>query len=149
MESAFEFIKKNGGITTENNYPYKAKDERCDMLKAGPFNTTKKNKNIIGMQVTYSLYCVFCVSQMNAPVVTIDGHESVPVNDERALMKAVAHQPVSVAIDAGGSDLQFYSEVCLRLNEQHTLVLRKHVREKQKKKCSISEVFASYLVKLI
>ncbi|CBI16828.3 hypothetical protein VitviT2T_000582 [Vitis vinifera] len=80
MESAFEFIKKNGGITTENNYPYKAKDERCDMLK------------------------------MNAPVVTIDGHESVPVNDERALMKAVAHQPVSVAIDAGGSDLQFYSE---------------------------------------
>lgn len=48
---------------------------------------------------------------MNAPVVTIDGHESVPVNNERALMKAVAHQPVSVAIDAGGSDLQFYSEV--------------------------------------
>ena len=44
MESAFEFIKKNGGITTENNYPYKAKDERCDMLKAGPFNTTKKKK---------------------------------------------------------------------------------------------------------
>ena len=31
MESAFEFIKKNGGITTENNYPYKAKDERCYM----------------------------------------------------------------------------------------------------------------------
>lgn len=48
---------------------------------------------------------------MNAPVVTIDGYESVPVNNERALMKAVAHQPVSVAIDAGGSDLQFYSEV--------------------------------------
>ena len=48
---------------------------------------------------------------MNAPVVTIDGHEMVPANDENALMKAVANQPVSVAIDASGSDMQFYSEV--------------------------------------
>lgn len=49
--------------------------------------------------------------QMNAPVVSIDGHETVPANDEDALLKAVANQPVSVAIDAGGQDLQFYSEV--------------------------------------
>lgn len=40
----------------------------------------------------------------------IDSHENVPVNNEDALMKAVSNQPVSVAIDAGGSDLQFYSE---------------------------------------
>lgn len=44
-------------------------------------------------------------------MVNIDGHEMVPENDEDALMKAVANQPVSVAIDASGSDLQFYSEV--------------------------------------
>ena len=49
--------------------------------------------------------------QRNAPFVNIDGHENVPQNDEKALMKAVANQPVSVAIDAGGTDLQFYSEV--------------------------------------
>lgn len=49
--------------------------------------------------------------QMNAPVVKIDGHENVPENDEEALLKAVANQPVSVAIDAGGSDMQFYKEV--------------------------------------
>lgn len=48
---------------------------------------------------------------MNAPVVVIDGHENVPENNEEALMKAVANQPVSVAIDAGGSDFQFYKEV--------------------------------------
>lgn len=35
----------------------------------------------------------------------------MPLNDEDALMKAVANQPVSVAIDAGGSDFQFYSQV--------------------------------------
>lgn len=41
---------------------------------------------------------------------SIDGHENVPA-DEDSLLKAVANQPVAVAIDAGGSDFQFYSEV--------------------------------------
>ncbi|XP_059657794.1 vignain-like [Cornus florida] len=80
MENAYEFIKQNGGITAEKIYPYKARDGNCD------------------------------ASKMNSPVVMIDGHENVPINDENALMKAVANQPVSVAIDAGGSNLQFYSE---------------------------------------
>ena len=39
-------------------------------------------------------------------VVTIDGHEDVPADSEADLAKAVAHQPVSIAICA--SDLQFY-----------------------------------------
>ncbi|KVH95965.1 Cysteine peptidase, asparagine active site-containing protein [Cynara cardunculus var. scolymus] len=33
----------------------------------------------------------------------------VPANSESALLKAVSSQPVSVAIDASGSDFQFYS----------------------------------------
>ncbi|XP_061351273.1 vignain-like [Gastrolobium bilobum] len=80
MEYAFEFIKQNGGITTESSYPYTASDGSCDASKA------------------------------NDPAVLIDGHETVPANDEDALLKAVSNQPVSVAIDAGGSDFQFYSE---------------------------------------
>ncbi|KAL9235592.1 hypothetical protein vseg_010338 [Gypsophila vaccaria] len=80
MPVAFDFIKKNGGITTEELYPYTAQDGTCD------------------------------TSKMNAPKVSIDGHELVPENDEDALLKAAANQPVSVAIDAGGQDMQFYSE---------------------------------------
>lgn len=80
MDYAFEFITKHKGITTEANYPYRAQDGHCDANKA------------------------------NQPAVSIDGHEDVPHNNENALLKAVANQPVSVAIDAGGSDFQFYSE---------------------------------------
>ncbi|KAF8005878.1 hypothetical protein BT93_K0225 [Corymbia citriodora subsp. variegata] len=80
MDYAFEFIKQNGGITSESNYPYQASDGTCDVTKE------------------------------NSPVVSIDGHENVPANDEDALQKAVANQPVSVAIEASGEDLQFYSE---------------------------------------
>ncbi|KAL0424166.1 UNVERIFIED_CONTAM: Cysteine proteinase RD21A [Sesamum radiatum] len=47
-------------------------------------------------------------SRKNAKVVSIDGYEDVP-HDERALQKAVAHQPVSVAIEASGRALQLYS----------------------------------------
>ncbi|XP_042503151.1 vignain-like [Macadamia integrifolia] len=79
MDRAFEYIKKVGGITTEESYPYTATNTTC------------------------------AVSKVNAPLVTIDGHENVPPS-EISLMKAVANQPVSVAIDAGGAAFQFYSE---------------------------------------
>ncbi|PUZ46371.1 hypothetical protein GQ55_7G070100 [Panicum hallii var. hallii] len=40
---------------------------------------------------------------------TIKGYEDVPANNEAALMKAVANQPVSVAVDGGDMTFQFYS----------------------------------------
>lgn len=45
----------------------------------------------------------------------IDGYEDVPANDDNALMKAAAHQPVSVAIEAGGLEFQFYLKVGIQL----------------------------------
>ncbi|EYU37647.1 hypothetical protein ABFS82_02G037200 [Erythranthe guttata] len=78
MDYAFQFVIKNGGIDTEEDYPYKARDGTCDRQRK------------------------------NARVVSIDSYEDVPENDEQALMKAVASQPVSVAIEAGGRAFQLY-----------------------------------------
>ncbi|XP_057954866.1 ervatamin-B [Malania oleifera] len=80
MAKAFAFIQKNGGLTTEASYPYAGKDGTCNRGEAGK------------------------------PAVTISGYESVPKNDEKSLQAAVSHQPVSVAIDAGGYAFQLYSE---------------------------------------
>ncbi|XP_038971284.1 senescence-specific cysteine protease SAG39-like [Phoenix dactylifera] len=79
MDDAFKFIIKNGGLTTEANYPYEATDGTC--------NTGKSHSH----------------------AATIGGYEDVPANSEAALLKAVANQPVSVAIDAGGFAFQLYS----------------------------------------
>lgn len=79
MVYAFEFIVNNGGIDSEKHYPYKGRQGQCD--------TNKRNTHIV----------------------TIDGYEEIPSNDESALLKAVAQQPVSVAIEAGGRDFQLYA----------------------------------------
>jgi hypothetical protein len=78
LDIAFEFIVENGGIDAEEDYPYTGKEGRCDLAKKG------------------------------RKVVSIDGFEDVPAEDELSLKKAVAHQPVSVAIEAGGREFQLY-----------------------------------------
>lgn len=79
MDYAFEFIISNGGMDTESDYPYRGVDGACDPARK------------------------------NAKIVSIDGYEDVPAYNEEALKKAVSHQPVSVAIEAGGRALQLYS----------------------------------------
>ncbi|KAK9132250.1 hypothetical protein Scep_011778 [Stephania cephalantha] len=79
MDDAFHFIMSNKGLNTEINYPYMGVDGTCNAKKA------------------------------STHAAQLAGFEDVPANSEAALLKAVANQPVSVAIDAGGSDFQFYS----------------------------------------
>ncbi|KAJ0973044.1 hypothetical protein J5N97_021003 [Dioscorea zingiberensis] len=79
MDNAFKFIVENQGLTTEANYPYTASDGTCN------------NKKEL------------------SHVATISDYEDVPANSESSLLKVAANQPVSVAIDAGGSDFQHYS----------------------------------------
>ncbi|KAL4334670.1 hypothetical protein GQ457_07G015190 [Hibiscus cannabinus] len=79
MMDAFEYITQNQGITTEQSYPYEGKQETCD-----------SEKHI-------------------DKVASINGYQMVPANDEEALLKAVAKQPVSVALDSRGRNFQFYT----------------------------------------
>ncbi|KAJ1415792.1 Peptidase C1A, papain C-terminal [Sesbania bispinosa] len=78
MDDAFKFILQNHGLNTEADYPYQGVDGKCNAKEA------------------------------STHAATITGYEDVPANNEQALQKAVANQPVSVAIDASGSDFQFY-----------------------------------------
>ena len=79
MDYGFQYIIDNHGITMESNYPYTAKDGTCNKQKAS---------NVAA---------------------TLSGFTDVPTNSELALMTAVSHQPVSVAVEADQSVFQLYS----------------------------------------
>ncbi|KAG0491383.1 hypothetical protein HPP92_004781 [Vanilla planifolia] len=81
MDYAFEFVIANGGIDTEEDYPYTGVDGICDKIRE------------------------------LADVVTITDYEEVPGYSEKSLQKAVAHQPVSVSIEGSGRAFQFYSSL--------------------------------------
>ncbi|KAE8668120.1 Detected protein of confused Function [Hibiscus syriacus] len=78
MDHAFELIINNGGINTEEYYPYLASNNICD------------------------------ANRKNACVVFIDEYEDVPKNNEKSLKKVVGNQPVSIAVEAGGRAFQLY-----------------------------------------
>ncbi|XP_021732951.1 zingipain-1-like [Chenopodium quinoa] len=78
MEAAFDYIKRNGGVAIETEYPYTGRDGKC--------NEQKEKHH----------------------AVKIEGYRTVPVDDEETLQAIVANQPVSVAIDAGGYEFQLY-----------------------------------------
>ncbi|KAK0579570.1 hypothetical protein LWI29_028090 [Acer saccharum] len=81
MDIAFEYIKQNGGLAAEPNYPYQGQDGICDQQKA-----TDKTGQITGFQ-------------------------DVTQNDEQALQIAVSQQPVSVIISADGDFLSYRSGI--------------------------------------
>jgi len=79
MDQAFQYVKDNGGIDTEEAYPYEGEDDKCRF--------TKKD-----------------IGATDTGFVDVTPHE-----DEHALKKAVATVgPVSVAIDASSRSFQFY-----------------------------------------
>ncbi|WJX36187.1 Cysteine protease xcp2 [Trifolium repens] len=79
MDYAFSFIVQNGGLHKEDDYPYIMEESTCEMKKE------------------------------ETQVVTINGYHDVPQNNEQSLLKALANQPLSVAIEASSRDFQFYS----------------------------------------
>lgn len=79
MDYAFSFIMSNGGLHKEEDYPYLMDEGTCDQ------------KTDI------------------SEVVSISGYHDVPQNNADSFLKALAHQPLSIAIEASGRDFQFYS----------------------------------------
>jgi len=80
MDSAFAYVEHAGGLCTEAEYPYTARD--------GP-----------------ACYRSRCANPLND---VISGYKDVSHDSERALMAAVAEGPVSIAIEADQSSFQFY-----------------------------------------
>ncbi|XP_007021896.2 PREDICTED: zingipain-1 [Theobroma cacao] len=75
---AFQYIMQNGGLTTEDNYPYQATQGACDKEKE------------------------------TSHVADISDYARVPANSEEELLKAVSNQPVTISIEASGMDFKFY-----------------------------------------
>lgn len=80
MDNAFKFDEKSGGLCSEKDYPYKAAVGTCN---------TK------------------CTDVPGSIVKTF---VDVPPSDERALLAALAMQPISIAIQADQLAFQFYRD---------------------------------------
>lgn len=62
--------------------------------------------------------------QLKRHVVTIDGYRDVPAGNEKALMNAVAAQPVSVGICGSERAFQLYSGVCFLGQSSHLFLFQ-------------------------
>jgi len=82
MDDAFQFVLDNKGICAEADYPYKAKDEKCQKTCS-----------------TVSTITDFADVASNSKNIT----------DETALMAAIQLGPVSIAIEADQPIFQFYN----------------------------------------
>lgn len=83
MDDAFTFVQKNGGITTEDQYPYTS-------------GTTQKSGTCTKTGYT------------NVAAAAPKSYTDVTANSVSALMSAVAQQPVSIAIQANQAAFQLY-----------------------------------------
>jgi len=79
MDQAFEYVIQNGGLDTEESYPYTA---------TGPNQ---------------------CQYDASNSAETLSSYTDVTSGDENALMTACNQQPVSVAIDASQQSFQSYT----------------------------------------
>ncbi|MED6161340.1 hypothetical protein PIB30_059789 [Stylosanthes scabra] len=79
-DKAFEYIKENGGLVSETDYPYEGVD---------------------GM--------ICNNEEITNPVGKISGYYDIPQQSEEEILKVVANQPVAVGIDASSQAFRHYN----------------------------------------
>tara|TARA_Y100000816_G_scaffold116068_1_gene81298 strand:- start:3095 stop:4192 length:1098 start_codon:yes stop_codon:yes gene_type:complete len=82
MDNAFNWIEKNGGLCTEESYPYQSGTTRS------PGTCEKSCESVEGSKIT--------------------SFHDVAKNSDDAMMSALSEQPVSIAIQADQKDFQLY-----------------------------------------
>jgi C1A family cysteine protease len=85
MDLAFKYLEGQVACT-ESSYPYEGKQGTCNVTEC----------------------------EIGIPAGSVTGYYDVPSNDEKALMEAVAQQPVSVAIEADQRVFQVYTSGILK-----------------------------------
>ena len=85
MDNAFKWVKSNGGLCTESDYPYTS-------------GTTGQNGE-----------CMSNHKSCDNTKLKVTSYTDVQKNSDDALMSALVQQPVSVAIQANQPAFQFYS----------------------------------------
>lgn len=108
MNLAFEYIKENKGLNTEQSYPYEAMVNGFFFIFSYPYNILN----------TMLLICKFYLqngqcryNRENTAGAVDKGFIDIPIGHEDALADAVATVgPVSVGIDASSYKFQFYRE---------------------------------------
>lgn len=132
MDYAYQFVVKNHGIDTEEDYPFQGGGKSCNKEKVETLlwdcfhfyissNPSTRNLGIlervhfirydVRISSSFLLLNSVFMMQLKRHVVTIDSYIDVPPSNEQLLLQAVAIQPVSVGLCGSERAFQLYSKV--------------------------------------
>ena len=108
LHTAYDYIARNGGIDSLENYPYKAEVGECKKDTVRYFSLPY----LISFCEIPLLIYIYILFFFKSAVVRIRGWVSVlQFLGEGELKNAVSKQPVAIVVDAESRDFQLYERV--------------------------------------